>query len=52
MKQFFIVLIGIILLLIFMAFIVATFTVETVAKILAWLTGFQRHWLESLRSQI
>lgn len=52
MKQFIIVLFGIILLLIFMAFLISTFIVETAAKILGWLTGIQRNWLESLRANI
>ena len=52
MKKFFAILFGIILLVIFMAFVIATFLVTTISKVLIWVTGKLQNILESLKLSI
>ena len=52
MKKFFAILFGIILLIIFVAFVVATFLVTTISKVLVWATERLQAILESLKVSI
>ena len=52
MKKFFAVLFGIILLVIFVALVVVTFVITTLAKIMTWITGITQAGLEKLKLSI
>jgi hypothetical protein len=52
MKKFFAVLFGIILLVIYVALVIATFLVTTISKVLVWITGKLQNILESLKVNI
>jgi hypothetical protein len=49
MKKFFIGLLGIILLVIYIALVIVTFAVTTVSKILIWLTNGSQNILEKIK---
>jgi lipopolysaccharide export LptBFGC system permease protein LptF len=48
-KKFFIGLLGILLLVIYIALVIATFAVTTVSKILIWLTNNAQNVLEKIK---
>jgi hypothetical protein len=52
MKKFLAILFGIILLIIYVALVIATFVVTTVSKVLIWITGKLQNILESLKVNI
>lgn len=50
MKKFFVGLLGIILLVVYVTLVIATFAVTTVSKILIWLTNGSQNVLERIKT--
>jgi len=52
MKKFLVILFGIILLIIYVALVIVTFAVATIAKLLTWITGLVQNGLEKLKLSV
>jgi hypothetical protein len=52
MKKFLAVLFGLILLVIYVALVIITFAVATIAKLMTWITGLVQTGLEKLKLNI